>query len=165
MTESSNANAAVEQETPEAPPSDGPAQLREAKERADARAEQYRTELVKVRLADIGLNADEGLGIAVAEAFKGDPTLEDISAFAAEKYKYTFDPQRPNVSPNSPAEQLAAAEQQQANVMSRTQAATLTNEQIEAANKANEKFLGSEPVTQFDIAQGIAAKMQAVNPQ
>lgn len=142
--------------------------VREAKERADARAERYRQQLVATNLSQIGLNASEGLGIAVAESFKGEPTVEDIAAFAAEKYKYVYDPAvgTQAVSMNAPAEVYQQTTQVADQVMAQAQSAIPDDDQMMAVQRADARILEAaqqkQPVEVNQIVEGIAAKMKAV---
>jgi hypothetical protein len=63
-------------------------QLRRKMKEAETKAEQWRNEVLKMRVKEIGLSPDEGLGIAVLETFDGDPTPDGVKAFASERYKY-----------------------------------------------------------------------------
>lgn len=166
----------TEQTTPEAiqdeaqPESKGIDAVREAKERADARAEKYRQQLVETNLSQIGLRADEGLGIAVAENFKGEPTVEEIRAFAAEKYKYVYDPAMGTqaVSMNAPSEVYQQTSQVADQVMQQARSAVPDDDQMMAAQRADSRILeaaqNKQPVEMNQIVEGIAAKMKAVRP-
>jgi len=153
------ADVTVSETTTEAPP-----QLREARDRALEKADTYRQELVKVRLADIGLSPDEGLGIAVAESFKGEPTLEAIAQHAQEKYRYTFDASTPTTPAGvlSPAEQLLQQQRTVGDqVMASAQSAQPDESLQQAASVVNEKLENGEVASQREIQAGIAAKMQS----
>jgi hypothetical protein len=138
-------------------------QLREARDRAIERAEKAEKQLVGVHLADIGLNPTEGLGIAIADTFKGEPTLENISAHATDKYKYTYDPATQGQIAGQPvtrAEQVASAEvnvgQQ---VMGVAQSVQPDDEAVAQMNVVDRKLSEGETATTQEIASGIAAKM------
>lgn len=167
MSENETVNS-EQQPTPEPAQSDGIAAVREAKERADARAEQYRTQLVETRLKEIGLSPTEGLGVAVAESFKGEPTLEEISAFASEKYKYTYNPQAPGQQAppaNAPSEQYQQAAQSADQLMAGTQQAEAMPNIAAQVQQADARFDQAidkgEPVNPNDVMGGISAKLRA----
>lgn len=148
------------------PQGEGISQVREAKERADARADAYRKQLVEVRLRDIGLASDEGLGVAIAETFKGEPTLEEISAFAAEKYKYSYAPGQVQTTPsNAPSEQYQNAVTMTEAVMSGSQAVELTPELTQQVMEADARIgrarTEGEVPRREELVGGIAAKVQA----
>jgi len=65
-----------------------PAELRAALDRANAKAAQYRDELMDSRLDAIGLKATEGLGKAIAKEYDGDMTVEALSAYAQAEYNH-----------------------------------------------------------------------------
>jgi hypothetical protein len=64
-------------------------------------------------IADIGLDAKEGLGLAIAEAYKGDFSDGDVAAFAKDKYSHEFESGEPA---NETAETLATQEEASAAV-------------------------------------------------
>lgn len=94
-------------ETPEEQPqqTEG-SRLREERNAAKAEATAMRNELIQERLGKMGLSADEGLGVAIAESFDGVPTLDNLRAHAAEKYKYQTEPAVPAEAVNEPAQRI-----------------------------------------------------------
>jgi hypothetical protein len=145
--------------TPE-PTGEGNAQLRDARDRAISKSEGLTKELVEVRLGQIGLNPDEGLGVAIAEGFKGDPTLEEISAYATEKYKYVYDPANPTVGQVTAAERLAEGQKNEGQVvMEAARSVQPDDERLQQANQADQKLVDGETPTAQEIEGGIAAKM------
>jgi hypothetical protein len=150
---------------PDASP-EAPAQLREAKDRSDAKAKDYRTQLVEVHIGTIGLSPTEGLGIAIVDAYEGEPTAEAVAAFANEKYKYVHNPQTPEVVPGVPnrAEEHEAQTVSGQTIMDASQSVTPVDVIGQQAAEADAKFdLDPEkPVAERDIVSGIAAKMNAI---
>ena len=142
------------------PTGEGNAQLRDARDRAITKADGLTKELVEVRLGQIGLSPDEGLGIAIAESFKGEPTLEEIQTFASEKYKYTFDPANAAVNRQSAGEKLAEVQANEGqNIMNVAQSAQPEDERMQQAYVADKKILDGEEPTQREIESGIAGKL------
>ena len=153
-------NEPATEETPPEPTGEGNAQLRDARDRAITKADGLTKELVEVRLGQIGLNPDEGLGVAIAEGFKGDPTLEEISSYASEKYKYVYDPNNPAAGQTSEAEVLAEAQANEGQtVMNAARSVQPDDERLQQANQTDQKLLDGETPTPQDIQGGIAAKM------
>ena len=145
---------------------EAPAQLRDAKDRSDARASDYRTQLVAVHLSGIGLSPTEGLGVAIVDAFEGEPTVEAIAAFAAEKYKYVQNTEAPQAQAGIPnrAEELQAQTSSGQGIMEASQSATPVDIIAQQVAEADARFdLDPEkPVTERDIVSGISAKMNAI---
>jgi hypothetical protein len=164
-TPEQQAPATPEPTTEPAASTEAPAQLREAKDRSDAKADNYRTQLVEVHLSTIGLSSSEGLGVAIVEAFDGEPTVEAITAFATEKYKYvqnTEGGQTPGV-PNR-AEELEAQTSAGQGIMGASQSATPVDVLAQNVAEADARFdlNPDKPVPERDIVTGIAAKMNAI---
>lgn len=145
-------------------------QLREALERANTRADNAEKQLVGVHLGKMGLSPEEGLGVAIAESFKGEVTFDNIASHANDKYKYVFDASKQGteaaVTTATEAEQLAAkAENVGATVMGAAQSVQPTNEAVEAIEKADRKIVDGEEMSEQEIVGGIAAKMALLNPR
>jgi hypothetical protein len=68
--------------------SDANPQLRAYADRLKAENQVLRAKAMKAELGEIGLSPDEGLGVAIAESYKGDISAEAIAAYASEKYRY-----------------------------------------------------------------------------
>jgi hypothetical protein len=150
---------AVAEAEPE-PTGEGNPQLREARDRAVTKADNLTKELVEVRLGQIGLSPDEGLGVAIAEGFKGDPTLEEITAFATEKYKYVYDPANPAAGQTTVAETLAAGQVNEGQaVMEAARSVQPDDERLAQANQTDRKLSEGETPTDQEITSGISAKM------
>lgn len=145
---------------------DSPKGLREAKKRSDERADNYRRQLVAARLTDIGLSSSEGLGVAIAESFDGEPTGEAIAEYAADKYKYTFDASKQVVT-STPAEQHQQAVEGGSAVMQRASSLVPDEELQERAKQVDERFNPdpSDNPTYGELQQGIADKMNAHTQQ
>ena len=89
------------------PKPDANAELRAYNERLKAENQKLRTTALRSSLTEIGLNPEEGLGVAVAESYSGDEfTPEALAAFAQEKYKYVSDQVMPQNDPNQRVEGL-----------------------------------------------------------
>jgi len=145
-------------------------QLREALERANTRADNAEKQLVGVRLGKMGLAPDEGLGVAIAESFKGEVTFDNIAAHANDKYKYVVDASKQVTgepgTPVTEGEQLQEnAENVGASVMGSAQSVQPTNETNEAIEKSDRKMVDGEEMSQNEIVGGIAAKMSLLNPR
>ena len=64
------------------------AEVREYADRVSKENKSLREGALRTALTDIGLNYEEGLGVAVAESYDGEINAEALGAFAQEKYKY-----------------------------------------------------------------------------
>ena len=64
------------------------AEVRAYADRTKAENKTLREGALRTALSDIGLNYEEGLGVAIAETYDGEITAEALGAFAAEKYKH-----------------------------------------------------------------------------
>lgn len=97
----------VSTETPDEQPqpTEG-SRLRDERNAAAADAKAMRNELIEERLEKIGLSPGEGLGIAIMDTFEGVPTVENLRAHAAEKYKYSTEPAVPVEAVNEPAQRI-----------------------------------------------------------
>jgi hypothetical protein len=95
-------------EIPDEQPNDsGPIkQLRAAEKAAKAEAREYRTLLMEGAYNQMGLDANEGLGKAIAKEYKGKPTAEALAEYAKEEYNYI-----PAVESSSPVAQEIATQQ------------------------------------------------------
>ena len=63
-------------------------EVREYADRTKAENKTLREGALRTALSDIGLNYEEGLGVAIAESYSGEITAEALGAFALEKYKH-----------------------------------------------------------------------------
>ncbi len=57
-------------------------------ERVGSENKQLREGAMRTALTDIGLNFEQGLGVAIADSYEGVITAEAVSAYALEKYKH-----------------------------------------------------------------------------
>ena len=80
------------------PTPDGPTELREAKERAEAEAKKWRGLLMEAAFTGLELDPNKGLGKAIAKEYEGEPTAEAIAVFAETEYQW----ERPKVKPPEP---------------------------------------------------------------
>ncbi len=64
------------------------AEVREYADRVSKENKGLREGAMRTALTDIGLNFDEGLGVAIADSYDGVITAEAVSAYALEKYKH-----------------------------------------------------------------------------
>ncbi len=64
------------------------AEVREYADRVSKENKSLREGALRTALSDIGLNYEEGLGVAIAESYEGEITAEALGTFAAEKYKH-----------------------------------------------------------------------------
>lgn len=87
ITTTSAANTGTEQTETETP--DANAELRAYADRLKEENKMLRAGAISGALKEIGLSADEGLGLAIAETFDGDITAENVANYAQEKYKHT----------------------------------------------------------------------------
>lgn len=95
-------------------PKDANAELRAYNDRLVAENAKLRKTAMRSELAAIGLNPDEGLGVAVVETYDGDEiTADALSAYAFEKYKYASPDTAvpPDVAAGNRLEQVQAASQ------------------------------------------------------
>ncbi len=67
---------------------DANAELRAYADRIKEKSGTLEERVLKSDIDALGLSTDDGLGLAIAEAYDGDFTEGDIAKFAAEKYKY-----------------------------------------------------------------------------
>jgi hypothetical protein len=65
------------------------AEVREYANRTAAENKTLRAGAMKGALADIGLTASEGLGVAIVDSYEGEITTELVAAYAQEKYSFT----------------------------------------------------------------------------
>ena len=137
---------------------DGPEQLREAKERAEARAKKYHGQLMESAFTSLGLDPNKGIGKAVAEKYEGEPIAADISAFAVEEYSWEPPTPDPDPTPDpTPAQQIQQPAQQRVDdaLKQSTPADTPTlDSQIAAAEEK-----GDWQKSMALKAQQVAAKM------
>lgn len=77
-----------EQDEPQAPTGEGPAELREAYNREKARNKALTDEVMGIRLGEIGLDPTVGLGKAIAKEYDGELSVEAIAQFAKDEYAY-----------------------------------------------------------------------------
>ena len=165
VTEPTTTNVEVVTET-----SEGNPQLRDALDRANARADSAEKQLVGVHLGKMGLSPDEGLGVAISESFKGEVTFDNIATHANDKYKYVFDASKQGtveaVTTATEGEQLADnAENVGVTVMEAAQSVQPTNEAFQAVEKNDRKIVDGEEMSEQEILGGIAAKMALLNPR
>ena len=64
------------------------AEVREYADRTAKENKTLRAGAMKTALSDIGLNSEEGLGVAIVETYDGEITAEALGAYALEKYKH-----------------------------------------------------------------------------
>lgn len=130
---------------------DANAQLRAFNERLKDENKALRGIAMRNGLREIGLNHEEGLGVAVLETYQGDEyTPEAIAAFAQEKYKYS-----PEKAPPSP-ETVAADRVSNVNQNS---SSVEPKPQPDAAREAQEKMKDPE-AGRDDARASINAKSQ-----
>lgn len=97
--------------TPAPNQGEAPAELIEYKKRLEAENKVLREQLTATHLGAIGLEPDKGLGKAISQTFKGDPSAEAIATFARDEYGHELPP--PAVDP-AQAEAIQAAQAAQA---------------------------------------------------
>jgi len=96
------------EENPEGVPTEDQLKLANAEvkawaERTSTENKQLREAVLDVYLQNIGLKRDEGLGVAIAETYRGPMTQEALTAYASEKYRYSA-----AAAPTTPAEESEA---------------------------------------------------------
>lgn len=131
-----------------------PKELREYADRVAAENTQLRTRLMRSELAEIGLNPEEGLGVAIAESYKGDIDREAIATYAAEKYKYTFG------SGQTPEEQSTQRMENLANSSQSVTPQTPPDEFVEKTQKMNDPEAG-----RAEAEQSLLAKVNQFNQE
>ena len=90
-------------------------------------------------LGEIGLNAEEGLGLAIVESFDGKITDEAVAKYAQEKYRYGTG-QQP-AAPTTPDVQAA----QRADALNAAGQSVTPTPQPTAGQQATEKVDGNDP--------------------
>ena len=97
--------------TEETPDPNTSAELRAYADRLKEENVSLRAGAIGGALREIGLKSDEGLGLAIAETFDGEITVENVATFAQEKYKHTAEnaPVPAEVIEGEKLETLAAA--------------------------------------------------------
>lgn len=77
-----------EDSEPEEDKASGPKQLRDALKRSQDEVTRLRAIAMSSAYADVGLDAETGLGKAIAKEYKGDPTTEALAEYAKDEYGY-----------------------------------------------------------------------------
>jgi len=62
--------------------------LRQERNDMKTQRDEFRKELLSVRLEQLGLKPDEGLGVAIMEGYNGAPDKEALITHLADKYRY-----------------------------------------------------------------------------
>jgi hypothetical protein len=125
--------------------------LRQERNEAVAEAKNLRSELVGTHLEKIGLSPEEGLGIAIKEAFEGKPTLEEVTSFASERYKYV--PPDVPVEPAQVTEPATRIEQVQDG-----STPVVPPPDVDPVTEAEQKLIDPE-ATRADGQESVAVKM------
>lgn len=125
-------------------------QLRAWAEAQKAENQKLRGMAMKSALGEIGLNPEEGLGVAIVESYDGEITEDAVAKYAEEKYKYTSgqQPPPPEVNSGDKIDQLNA------------QGQSVTPEpEPDEGQKATQKIEGNDPeATQRDAISSVASK-------
>ena len=82
-------------ETPEAAQEETGKGLRAQLERALKERNEYRSQLMEGAYQQIGLEADKGLGKAIAKEYDGPATVDALAKYANDEYGYTFEAPEP----------------------------------------------------------------------
>ena len=122
------------EETPDGHSSDPtPKGLREAKDRADQKANTYHAKAMSLAFGMVGLDVTEGIGKLILSAYEGEPDPEEIRAFAMD---HGWTP--PNApQPEQEAETLRQTDQRlnQTTTVSRSETRSNVDEQIAEAQR------------------------------
>lgn len=104
----------------------GPPELRAALDRKTEEAKKYRGLLMQSAFSSLGFDPSKGLGKAIAKEFDGEPTVEAISAYAAEEYGWE-PPSKEETPPVQPTPQQAIQQPAQQRVDQAIQQSTPAN--------------------------------------
>lgn len=67
---------------------EGPKELRDALGRSETENKELRQQLLGIRLGEIGLNSETGLGKAIAKEYDGELTIEALGTYAKDEYDH-----------------------------------------------------------------------------
>lgn len=163
-----NEEIIVDESTPEGQPATGTPgttetepttnpELKAYADRLKAENEQYRASAIEVGLRQIGLDPGVGLGIAVAESFKGVVTPEALAQHAAEKYKYDPDADENPATADVTSAQKADALHQQSQ--------SVTPQPDPTPVEQSEQRMADPEATRKDARESITNKMNQFSEQ
>jgi len=128
-------------------------QMREAMGRKDDEIAGMRSQLVAGHLKGIGLQADVGLGKAIAQGYEGDISAEAIAAYAKSEYSH-----EPVVQENTQAAQMQQTQQRVDQFGSASGSIQPTSQEDLIA--AHNERMRSPEATRKDANASIEAKLQ-----
>ena len=137
-------------EKDESQPTEG-SRLRQERDQAAKDRDMFRKEVLSMRLEKLGLNPEEGLGVAVMETYDGAPNQEALTAHLVEKYKYEVPVEVPAEKVTQPAERIAQ--------VAENSKPTEMPQEPDPVAVANEKMTDPEAGRE-EAQESLAAKMQ-----
>lgn len=130
-------------------------QLRNWADSLKGQVDELKPMAMRSALSEIGLSPDEGLGVAIVEAFDGKITDEAVAQFALEKYKYD--------SGKAQATEATQAADATERLQTQGQSVTPTPEPTEGEQAAS-KVDGNDPEAgRGEAAQSLVAKLDQFN--
>ncbi len=124
----------------------------------EAERDVLRTQMIEIRIQQIGLQPGVGVGVAITEGYKGPTDLQSIATYAATKYQHQV-----QIPQGTPAGDLAAA-QAPAQAIAQFSAPVTPDSPAERA-MAHDAKLASPDATRQDAVNSLTDKAAAIRSQ